>query len=182
MKTIGLIGPHTSNNSLSNTWRYGQCEGKLLVRDLFMFSPLPYYGTLYIPLGSYVYRVLWRSLSDLNECLEANRPNCTNGTTCINTWGSAECVCPGNRYGSACQYCKNGHVTVTHIHSSDHKIAKTATLNFSATIYDNACFMIFTILIKLFLRGFCMFLIWCDHLWLVLYLAKIAIRNRVKER
>lgn len=32
-------------------------------------------------------------------------------------------------------------------YSSDHKIAKTATLNFSATIYVNACFMVFTILI-----------------------------------
>ena len=57
MKTIGLERtPVTTVCQI--TLRYGQCEGKLLVRDLIMFSPLPYYGTLYIPPGLYVYRVL----------------------------------------------------------------------------------------------------------------------------
>lgn len=137
-----LTNPVTVKTILGQIRNEGR---KITSQRSYLFSQLPNYEALYIPPGLYVYRILRRSLSDLNECLEANRPNCTNGTTCINTWGSAECVCPGNRYGSACQYCKYGRVT--HIHSSDRKIAKIAILNFSATIYVNARFMVFTILI-----------------------------------
>ena len=40
---------------------------------------------------------------DVNECL-IDAPNCTHGTSCINTLGGYQCVCIGGRYGANCQY------------------------------------------------------------------------------